>query len=268
MSQSFNFVAMELNFKTFGTGPALVILHGLFGSLDNWVTLGRRYSEHFSVYLLDARNHGKSSHTDEFNYPAMANDVLAFLEKQRIQSAHIIGHSMGGKTAMRFCLDHSQKINKMIVADMPPIANPRGHDEIFEAIFSLPVSSLSSRNEAEDILAPKIPDISTRLFILKNLDRRREGGFEWKFNLPAIYKEYHNILEAIESPSPAQNPVLFLKGSKSRYVNEGSYPFIFKLFPNAKIETIENAGHWLHAEQPDSFYEVSMKFFNPLVSAL
>ena len=252
---------MKLNFKTFGNGPALVILHGLFGSLDNWVSLGRRYSEHFSVYLLDARNHGKSPHSDDFNYPVMAQDVLEFLESQGISNTHLIGHSMGGKTAMRFCLDHSEKINKLIIADMPPVALQSSHHDIFDALFSLPVNSIESRGEAEEFLAPKITDLPTRLFILKNLDRKKDDGFEWKFNLDAIFKRYNDILIEIESPWPAPNPALFLKGEKSRYVSEETYPAILKLFPNARIETIENAGHWLHAEEPEAFYKISMDFF-------
>lgn len=251
---------MQLNFKSFGNGPALVILHGLFGSLDNWVTLGKRFGADFSVYILDSRNHGKSPHTDDINYPLMAEDLLGFLESQAIPTTHLLGHSMGGKTAMRFCLDHSERVEKLIVADMPPVEMPESHVEIFDALLSLPLADLSSRQEAESLLTEKIPNIPTRQFILKSIERDSENRFEWKFNLSAIHKQYSDILKAVDSSQSVETPSLFIRGGKSDYVKDENFPSILKLFPNAKIETIQNAGHWVHAEAPEEFYNSCMRF--------
>lgn len=252
---------MNLNYKSFGEGPALIILHGLFGSLDNWQGLAKQYAEEFSVFIVDQRNHGKSPHSDApFTYEQLADDLKEFMEQQGIYTAHIIGHSMGGKTAMQFAVDNEYMVDKLVVADMGIAANDHRHTEIIDALWSFPFDAIFERKEADEWLAVRIPDFGTRQFLLKNLDRRADKGFEWKFNLPVLYRDYVNILAGIDSPSPVDVPTLFIRGGKSDYVRDEDFPAIRKLFPQVTFETVEGAGHWLHAEQPQPFFEKTMAF--------
>lgn len=250
---------VELNYKKMGAGEPLLILHGLLGALDNWQTVGRILSEDYEVYLIDQRNHGKSPHTSEMNYEVMSDDLLAFMEEQGIEQAHIMGHSMGGKTAMQFTLDHPERVRKLIIVDIGPRQYPHSHDQIFKALFALEPAKLESRSEAEDKLRFYIHEPPIMFFLLKNLDRQEEG-FAWKMNLDAIYKSYDNILEEITAPEPFKGKTLFIRGELSRYIRDADLPGIEKLFPNYKLETIADAGHWVHAEEQDAFVEVVQKF--------
>ncbi|MEY3444169.1 MAG: hypothetical protein RLZZ519_2450 [Bacteroidota bacterium] len=198
---------MELNFKSFGSGPALIILHGLFGSLDNWQGLAKLYAEHFSVFIVDQRNHGKSPHSDApHSYTQMADDLRELMEQQGIYTANLIGHSMGGKTVMQFAVDNEHMVEKMVVADMGIAANDFRHSEIIEALWAFPFDEIKERKIADEWLALRIPDFGVRQFLLKNLDRRADGGFEWKFNLKVLHRDYRNILEGITSPHPIDVP--------------------------------------------------------------
>lgn len=255
---------MELNFKSFGQGPALIILHGLFGSLDNWNTLARQFGEHFSTYIIDQRNHGRSPWSDEENtYEAMASDLAEFMDQQGIPSASLIGHSMGGKTVMTFAVDHPDRVEKLIVADMATREYPPHHTEILETLIHFPAWKIESRSEAEEILEQRIPDVSTRMFLLKNLDRKEGGGFEWKFNLDVLYRDYERILDGIHTSFPYDGPTLFIRGGKSDYVKDAYFPEIREIFPNAIFSTVEGAGHWLHAEKPVDFFNQVMTFLLP-----
>jgi pimeloyl-ACP methyl ester carboxylesterase len=256
---------MDLNFKSFGQGPALVILHGLFGSLDNWQSLGKRFAERRTVYLVDQRNHGKSPHVPGLDYPAMADDLAGFFEAQGIRQASVLGHSMGGKTAMRFALDHPDKMEALVVADMAPKVYPAGHDIILAALQSLDPEELESRHEAERILSDSITDQGIRLFLLKNLTRNGKEGFRWKMNLPEIVKHYPRILEGLSGEDSFDGPTLFIRGSKSRYVEDSDWPQIHERFPEARLDTVADAGHWLHAEQPDAFFEQVEAFLDQSV---
>jgi esterase len=252
---------MDLNFKSFGSGPALIILHGLFGSLDNWQGLAKQYAEHFSVFILDQRNHGKSPHTDTaYTYAQLADDLLEFMEQQGIPTANLIGHSMGGKTVMQFAVEHEWKVEKLVVADMGVGPNELRHTEIIDALMAFPFDEIDERKAADEWLAARIPDFGTRQFLLKNLDRKAGGGFEWKFNLKVLHRDYDNILEGIESPHPVDVPTLFIRGGKSDYVKDADFPAIQKLFPQVRFETIPGAGHWVHAEAPQEFFEKTMQF--------
>ncbi|RNI30234.1 alpha/beta fold hydrolase [Rufibacter immobilis] len=252
---------MELNYKQQGQGQPLLILHGLFGTLDNWQTLGRQFAETFNVYLLDLRNHGRSPHSQEFSYQLMTDDLLEFIEQHQLQDAMIIGHSMGGKVAMNFALQHPDKLAKLLVADIAPKAYPPHHDEIIAGFRSIDLNSLQSRQEADAQLAQKVDDVGTRLFLLKNLYRTDDNSFAWRLNLDAIEQNLDKILGNIESDTPFTKPTLFLRGGNSRYIKpEQDMAQIQALFPGAAIETIENAGHWLHAEQPQEFYQRTMAF--------
>lgn len=252
---------MELNFKSFGSGPALIILHGLFGSLDNWQGLAKQYAEHYSVFIVDQRNHGRSPQTDTpFTYAQLAEDLREFMEQQGMYTANLIGHSMGGKTVMQFAVEHEYMVEKLIVADMGIAANDFRHNEIIEALVAFPFDEISERKLADEWLATRIPDFGVRQFLLKNLDRRADKGFEWKFNLAVLHRDYRNILAEITAPHPIDVPTLFIRGGKSDYVLDEDFPAIRALFPNAQFATVEGAGHWLHAEQPDAFFQQTMAF--------
>ncbi|MGV3540534.1 MAG: alpha/beta fold hydrolase [Rufibacter sp.] len=252
---------MELHYRTIGEGSPLLILHGLFGYSDNWQTLAKYYGEHFKVYLIDQRNHGRSPHTPDFSYQLMSDDLWEFIDQHQIQDAAILGHSMGGKVAMNFALQHPDKLSKLLVADIAPKAYPPHHDDILEGFHSIDLESLESRQDADDQLAQKVPDVGTRQFLLKNLYRTDDNNFAWRLNLESVEANLDSILGNIESDAPFTKPTLFLRGGNSRYIKpEQDTEQIKRLFPNAEIKTIENAGHWLHAEQPQEFFKLSMAF--------
>ncbi|WP_066835155.1 alpha/beta fold hydrolase [Rufibacter ruber] len=252
---------MELHYRTIGEGSPLLILHGLFGYSDNWQTLAKYYGEHFKVYLIDQRNHGRSPHTPDFSYQLMSDDLREFIDQHQIQDAAILGHSMGGKVAMNFALQHPDKLSKLLVADIAPKAYPPHHDDILAGFHSIDLNTLQSRQDADDQLAQKVPDFGTRQFLLKNLYRTEDNKFAWRLNLESIEANLDSILGNIESDTPFTKPTLFLRGGNSRYIKpEQDTEQIKRLFPNAEIQTIENAGHWLHAEQPQEFFKLSMAF--------
>ena len=256
---------MQLNFKAFGAEdtPALLILHGLFGMLDNWQTLGRKLAEHYRVFLIDQRNHGKSPHSLEFDYYLMADDLLEFMDEHDIDKAHIIGHSMGGKTVMQFAVDNPERVQKLVVVDISPVDYPSGHEDIFKALFSINMDELTSRKQADEALKPLVEELGVRQFLLKNLARKKEGGYQWKFNLQAIHFNYSQITaNSLTDFDVFEGETLFVKGENSpRYIEvETVAEAILPHFPKAKIEVVKGAGHWVHAEQPKAFFEVVSRF--------
>ena len=252
---------LELNYKTFGQGDPIAILHGLFGTLDNWQTLGRKMSEHYTVYLLDQRNHGRSPHTEEMDYPTLADDLHHFLESHWMFKTNIVGHSMGGKTAMQFALQYPDMVDKLVVVDIAPKDYEAGHQLIFDALHSVDVQSIASRAKADEQLKGQIDDYGIRQFLLKNLSRDKDnGGFRWKMNLPVIYKHYEDILKAPELSHPFGGEALFIRGSRSNYIQDEDFETILEWFPHAKIETVKGAGHWVHAEAPDALLKLVMDF--------
>ncbi|MFK7923357.1 MAG: alpha/beta fold hydrolase [Bacteroidia bacterium] len=246
---------MELNFKSFGNGPALIILHGLFGSLDNWVTHARQLAQTHSVYLIDQRNHGKSPHDSQWDYETMAEDLESFMDQQGIYQASLLGHSMGGKAVIQFAMLFPERIEKLIVADMAPKAYPPHHTEILETLVSIDLSQFESRQAVGSFMEPRIPELGVRQFLLKSLGRDEQKAFRWKFNLAVIYKNYHRILDAIELNFPFEGPTLFISGGKSPYVRPEDHEMILAGFPQAKFSVIEQAGHWLHADSPTEFLQ-------------
>lgn len=248
---------MELNYKSFGSGPALIILHGLFGSLDNWQTLARQFAENFSVFIVDQRNHGRSPHSnDTFTYQLLAEDLFEFMDGQSIYEAHLLGHSMGGKTVMQFAVHHEDMIDKLIVADMGIKQSTRHHDDVLDTLSSFPFSSINNRKLADEWMQTRIPDFGVRQFLLKNLVRDPEGPYEfrWKFNFEVLNRDYEEILEKVDADYPIQTPTLFIRGGDSGYVKDEDLSEIKLLFPNAQLGTVEGAGHWLHAEKPVDFF--------------
>jgi len=251
---------MQLNHKIFGQGDPLIILHGLFGMLDNWQTLAKKFAENYTVILVDLRNHGKSPHVDDIDYPLMAADVNQFLEDNWIYEAHILGHSMGGKVAMQFAMDYPEIMRKLVVVDMGIKKYPSGHGEIFDAMLSLDILNIGSRSAAQEHLMSKIDNLGVVQFLMKNLARDKEtGGFRWKMNLKALHEHYEKILSPIEG-TEFDGEALFLRGGASRYVLDEDWNSIQELFPNSKLATIDDAGHWVHAVAPKELFEIVSEF--------
>ena len=251
----------KLNFKVQGTGNPLLILHGLFGSLDNWQGIAKSLSTDFKVYTIDLRNHGRSPHFPSHQYAEIAEDIRQFLIDEGEQKVSLLGHSMGGKAAMHFALHFRESINRLVVADIGVKKYSGGHDSILSALQTFEVEKIESRAAAEAQMAAKIKDVGTIQFILKNLVRKTDGnGFEWKMNLPVLLKSYEKIVGETIATATFVEPTLFLRGSRSDYILENDIPGILKLFPKAQIKTIPNAGHWLHADQPQLLKDELLKF--------
>ena len=251
---------IELNYKEFGQGEPVIILHGMFGMLDNWQTIARQLSEKYLVYAIDQRNHGRSPHTDGIDYQLLAEDLKAFMESHWIYKARIIGHSMGGKAAMEFAVNNPDMVEKLVVIDIAPKTYGGSHELIIDTLRSIDLEKLTDRKDAESQIAEKIEDAGTRQFLLKNLTRNEETlAFEWKMNLANIYANYEKILGTI-SDGKFEGETLFVRGAKSDYILEEDEKLIHDFFPNADIKTIENAGHWVHAEQPKILLEMILAF--------
>jgi pimeloyl-ACP methyl ester carboxylesterase len=248
---------MKLFAQKHGEGFPLVILHGLFGSSDNWQTLAKRFSAHFRVYAIDQRNHGRSPHSEIHSYAAMSVDLLEFFRDHGLSEAFVVGHSMGGKTAMQFALDHPTMVRKLVVVDIAPKEYSARHDHILEALTGLDLSQYHSRAEIENSLAPKIASSATRQFLMKNL-HRTDQGFVWKINLEAINSSYEEMNRAIFGP-PFSNPALFIHSLTSGYLDQDDLPAIRALFPAAQPVGL-SAGHWIHAEAPDDFHRIVLDF--------
>ncbi len=254
---------MKLNYKTYGDdGPALIILHGLFGELANWHSLSTQFGERYRVFALDQRNHGRSPHHERFDYDVMEEDLLEFLADQGLDKVSLLGHSMGGKTAMFFAVRHPELMEKLIVVDMSVKAMNSGFEGIYEALLSLPVAELKGRQEADDVLAERLDSFEVRQFLLKNLERRSEGGFQWKMNLELICRKHKNIQVAVPDEHPFRGPTLFIRGGDSAYIKDVDFPDFLKIFPAAEFATIDGAGHWVHAEKPEELCDLVIKFLS------
>ncbi len=251
---------MDLNFKTIGQGEPIIILHGLFGTLDNWQSIAKKLAEDYLVFTVDQRNHGRSPHSPEMNYKIMAEDLREFMEQQWIHKAFILGHSMGGKTAMQFAVEFPEMVEKLVVVDIGPFKNNGGHDLIFKALLSLEVQKIKTRKEADDILRIKIPEFGVRQFLLKNLNRDKTGEYHWKMNLPVIHDQYNEILAEVDVVDPFEGETLFIRGGASKYISKEEVHSIKNIFPNAQFQTIENAGHWVHADQPEQLLGTTINF--------
>lgn len=251
---------MTLNYKEFGQGEPLIILHGLFGTLDNWQTLAKRFAENNMVFIVDQRNHGKSPHTTEHSYALMGEDLREFMESNYMYKAHILGHSMGGKAAMKFALTYPDMVDKLTIVDISPRANEGGHETIFKALFSLDLSKIESRKEADAQLSELITDVGIRQFLLKNITRKKAGGYRWKMNLEALHTHYQEILAETTGEEIFEGESLFIRGGQSDYVLDTDMAQILEYFPKARLETVKNAGHWVHAEQPDRLFQLVSDF--------
>ena len=266
---------MQLAYKKLGKGYPMIILHGLYGNSDNWYSIGKKLADYFEIYLIDLRNHGKSPHSNEHSYQAMQKDLVEFFEDHKINKAIILGHSMGGKTSMLFALLHPEKIFKLIIADIAPKAyislndyqkHATDHLNIMQAFLSIKLDKHESRVSVENEFSEFVNDLSTRRFLLKNLERRQDGSFYWLINIESLNRALPNMLDDSDFKNIKFDrgltdfPVLFLKGERSDYILDKDIYLIKNYFPNALITTIFDAGHWLHSEQPGLFLK-SIKYF-------
>ena len=250
---------MKLNFKKIGEGKPLLILHGLFGSLDNWGSLGKKFAENNLVYLIDLRNHGRSPHSEEMSYDLMVDDLLELIQDENINSPIILGHSMGGKAALLFAEKYPKYLDKLIVADIGMKAYPMHHDVILKGLNSVNLQEISSRNQAQQFIQVHINNLGIQQFLLKNLYWIEKGKLAWRMNLKEIEKNIGEILVEINIHKNLIN-TLFIRGEMSNYILEEDFENILKSFPNAEIKTIPKVGHWLHAENPIEFYKIVREF--------
>lgn len=244
----------SLHSQILGKGKAFIILHGFLGMSDNWRTLGKKFSEDgYEVHLLDQRNHGRSFHSEEFSYELMVKDLKNYCEQHDLDEIILLGHSMGGKTAMLFATTYPNMISKLIIADISPKAYPPHHQDILKALEMLDFSKIDSRDDAEKMLSEYIKIKSIRLFLLKNLFRKGDN-YGLRLNLPVLSEKIEEVGKALPKDARFDGDVLFLSGEKSGYIESIDELIIRQHFPKATIKTISNAGHWLHAENPQDFY--------------
>jgi len=254
---------MKLHSQISGKGQALVILHGFLGMGDNWKTLSKAYAEAgYEVHLLDLRNHGKSPHSDEFDYKIMAEDVKAYFESKNLNNAILIGHSMGGKVAMFFACQYPNLLSHLIVVDISPRYYEPHHDDILESLKTLQNTKLTSRKEAENILKEKISNSGIRMFLLKNLKRDDDNTLNLKPNIDAFINNKENIGQSLPIDFTFNGKTLFIKGERSDYILNKDKRLINRHFKHNKIETISKAGHWVHAENPQSFLSKTLEFIS------
>lgn len=250
---------MQLNYHIQGSGQPLMILHGLFGTLENWGSQIKALAEQFQVIAVDLRNHGRSPHSDTMNYAVMADDIVQLIRHLNLTSVHLMGHSMGGKVAMQLALNHPELLQSLIVVDIAPVVYEHHHQQVFKGLNSVDLDTLASRSAAEASLAEFIHEPSVRAFLLKNLYRNDDKQFRWRMNLPVLEREYHHISQAPQG-TPFSGKTLFIKGANSQYILAEHRDAILQLFPNATYKMIEGAGHWPHAEKPAIFTKLLLNF--------
>ncbi len=250
---------IELYHKIYGEGEPVLIIHGLFGMSDNWASFAKRLSETRMVVLLDVRDHGRSPHTDDFSYALCAEDIAGFMEENWIYQADVIGHSMGGKIGMQLTYDYAELVQNLVVVDIGPGGYKGGHEHIIQALSSIDISAVTSRKEVQEKLMSEIEDLGTVLFLMKNLQRKKEGGFRWKMNLPLLREKYSDIIGPVDI-GEIDHKTLFLKGEHSSYIEEGQKAMINDIFAEAEIKEIKNAAHWVHVDQPEVLFKNILTF--------
>lgn len=252
---------MTLHSNIFGQGKPFIILHGFLGMGDNWKTLAKQFAtQGYQMHLVDQRNHGRSFHHSEFNYEVMAQDLKQYFELNNLNNAVVLGHSMGGKTAMHFATQYPELVSQLIVADISPRYYPVHHDVILNGLSSLNFDVIKNRSEADQTLSEYVTNIGTRMFLLKNLYWVQKGQLDLRLNLEVLKENVSEVGEALPMQATYQKDTLFLRGDKSEYIGTTDEAIIKRHFPKAKIITITNAGHWLHAENPKDFYSAVMAF--------
>ncbi|SMO59491.1 Pimeloyl-ACP methyl ester carboxylesterase [Saccharicrinis carchari] len=259
---------MELFFRELGKGDKnLIIIHGLYGSSDNWLSVARMLEDKFRIFIVDQRNHGQSPHSNEMDYNSMAEDIKTFMQQRQLKKANIMGHSMGGKTAMLFALKNPLMVDKLVVLDIAPKYYNQetnygritsDHRAIVDALLAVDPSEHSSRNAIGKVLKQSIPNNMVRSFLLKNVERGKDKQYYWKLNVQAISDNLDKIMNGVPEfedteEFPSQKTVVMIRGAKSPYVQDEDMQLVRKYFPSAQLADIPDAGHWLHTDQPDLF---------------
>jgi esterase len=258
---------MELFCNQYGeSGPPLIILHGLLGAHANWHTLSRRaFRQVARVYAVDQRNHGRSPHADQIDYPTLAADLRTFIDRHGLAPANLLGHSMGGKTAMQVALSFPDRVDRLIVVDMAPKAYPPEHAPLLEALARIDPAKYDSRDEIDAVLAEDVPSPRIRQFLLQNLNYDGET-YTWRMNLDAIRAHYDDLTAALPADGTFDGPTLFIRGGESDYVADADLEDIREYFPTAELVTIDGADHWVHADAPEAFAEVVVDFLTETAS--
>ncbi|REE80736.1 pimeloyl-ACP methyl ester carboxylesterase [Lutibacter oceani] len=251
---------MILHSRILGEGKPLLILHGYFGMGDNWKTLGNKFAENFEVHLLDQRNHGRSFHSDEFDYELLVEDLHNYILHYNLEKVYLLGHSMGGKVVMLFAVTYPELVDKLIVADIGPKYYKPHHESILAALNAVNFSIHNTREKIEDVLKIYISELGILQFLLKNVYRKTKEQFAFRFNLQSLTENNSEVGEALPSFTHFDGETLFLKGEKSDYITSEDNPLITAHFSNSKIVTVKNAGHWLHAENPTQFFKEVVSF--------
>lgn len=253
--------AVSLHSISIGQGPPILILHGFLGMGDNWKTVGNFLAEHnYEIHLIDQRNHGRSPHTPEFSYDLLVEDLLRYIQERNLPKVILLGHSMGGKTVMEFACLYPDLVKSLIVVDIAPITYPRHHDEILNALRSIDFSNYESRGEVERALGEKISNRAVCMFLMKNVHRKTEGRYELRINLDSLIDNYDEIGKALSSDRTYSGPTLFIRGDKSKYIQEKDFHQIAFHFSKSNVVTIPGAGHWVHAEAYSQFTVQLLRF--------
>lgn len=251
---------MQLQYQRLGSGQPLILLHGLFGSADNWGIVAKHFSQHFQVISVDLRNHGRSPHHGLQNYAEMAGDLLTLCDSLQLDTIHLLGHSLGGKVAMQFATSYPDRMDKLIVVDMAMRTYQDEHTHLMDAMMAVDLSSMQSRNDVDKALRNAIPNILVRQFLLMNLVKTNDQ-FEWRINLPALKANYPSLSAAVCESSQYHHPSLFIRGERSEYVNEADIKQIQTHFTDAAFASLPT-DHWVHAEQPQAFIDTVAPFLN------
>lgn len=246
--------------KIIGEGAPLLILHGYFGMSDNWKSLGNKFGEDFQIHLIDQRNHGRSFHSNNFDYDLLVEDIVQYIKHHQLEKVIVLGHSMGGKVAMLFAVKHPTLVAKLIIVDIAPRYYQPHHTDILKALNSVDFLIHNTRKLVDQKIAELIPDIGVRSFLLKNVYWKEKGLLAYRFNLQSLTENNSEVGKALPSFTTFNGETLFLAGGNSGYITESEVPMIKAHFPKATIKTIANVGHWLHAEKPKAFYELVIRF--------
>ena len=250
---------MKLHYREIGEGQPMVILHGLFGNSDNWQTHAKKLSEYYRVILVDQRNHGHSDWSDDFSYDLMSQDLFELFELLDLKKVILLGHSMGGKTAIRFTQEHSKLVDKLIIVDIGVKEYPMHHAEILKGLYSIDLNLIHTRSEAENMLSKFIESYGIKQFLLKNLYWKEKGILAWRMNIKILDQEMENILSVLPN-TEIYLPTLFIRGALSNYILEEDLEQLENQFPDMHLTTINNAGHWVHSESPTEFINSVLEF--------
>jgi esterase len=254
---------MLLNHKIAGTGEAVILIHGLFGALDNLGALARHLSQHYQVVSVDLVNHGKSKHQHDMSYHSMANDIIELINSLGLESVILFGHSMGGKVAMQLALNYPERVKALIVADIAPVSYNNRHTQVFNGLNSVDLANLQNRKQAQQTLEQSGIEPGVSQFLLKNLVKS-DTGYAWRCNVGALERAYPAIIAGFETEAQFTGPTLFIKGELSDYIQEQHRSQIAKYFPQASAKIIQGTGHWLHAEKPSAFNKIVHNFIDKI----